>query len=368
MSFIHFGCWNYGLCNIDQNQNGVSKVMSELKKYDKKVNFVIVAGDNYYDFEGKREKKEKKKDKSEEKKDKSEEKKIKKFNKDNFESGVTCLNDALKNTKKYILLGNHEFDQLEEIEEDKEVCNLMRLQKKTFDGSGYEFFEKVITNELENTLIIMIDSTLYEMSEKKDANLYCPNVFPKIERDYSKLIEEQEKQIKDELIKNKKENVVIVGHHPIITLKKNDKGKLKNEILFGLKNLFENISTSLNGKKVYYLCADNHLRQEGELEIKGIKIKQYVSGTGGADLDYCREDIENQLNYRIEICNGTYGFYLIEEKGKDLKFNFIDVGVPEEELKIRFDNEEKWKNEEKLKQKYLKYKQKYLQLKKSIYN
>jgi hypothetical protein len=54
MSFIHFGCWNNGLCNTDENLNGLSRVMSYLGNYDQQVNFVVVAGDNYYDTEGKK--------------------------------------------------------------------------------------------------------------------------------------------------------------------------------------------------------------------------------------------------------------------------------------------------------------------------
>lgn len=216
MSFIHFGCWNYGLCNTDENFNGLSKVMKNLKdnkdnKYNK-IDFVVIAGDNYYDFESKKEKKELK------------------FDKTYFNSGIECLNNAFsEKTKKYILLGNHEYDYIESIlkdngESDNIVCNLMRLQQNTFNKNNYIFFENVIKHELEKTLIIMIDSTLYEMAEdkktKENPELYCENVFPKIERNYNKLIEEQEKQIIEILEKNSKKNIVIIGHHPIISSKK----------------------------------------------------------------------------------------------------------------------------------------------------
>jgi hypothetical protein len=413
MSFIHFGCWNYGFCNTGEDINGLSRVMSQLKHYNEKVNFVVIAGDNYYDFERKEKKDKSEKDKSEKdksekdksEKDKSEKpkEKIKIFNKVNFKSGVNCLNKALPNTIKYILLGNHEYDKMESIEVDDKMesiqvddkmesiqiddkldkgeCNLMKFQKNTFNEKDkYVFFENVIETKLENTLIIMIDSTLYEMAEDKKPNLYCLNVFPEIERNYETLIKEQEKQIIEILTKNRKKNIIIIGHHPIITSKISKKGERKNKILNGLLNLFINISKYFKISKdeminIYYLCADNHLRQEGIIQVKDISINQYVSGTGGAELDYCTPNEimrVNDLQYKITLCNETYGFYHIEEKDGELKFNFIDVGVPEEEFTKRLDTRKKWvKKEESIeveifKQKYLKYKQKYLQLKKSL--
>ena len=57
MRFIHFGCWNRGTCTDDGN-NAISSVMRELKTYvdvsnkdkdiNKHINFMIIAGDNYY--------------------------------------------------------------------------------------------------------------------------------------------------------------------------------------------------------------------------------------------------------------------------------------------------------------------------------
>jgi hypothetical protein len=51
-SFIHFGCWNNGLCDKNKGINGVSTVMNKLNKYVNKiennVDFISIAGDNYY--------------------------------------------------------------------------------------------------------------------------------------------------------------------------------------------------------------------------------------------------------------------------------------------------------------------------------
>lgn len=353
MSFIHFGCWNNGNCNISEPQNGLSHVMKKIKEFtkEKKINFAVIAGDNYYAA------KEEKKDKSKEEK----EKKIKLFNKANFDSGVECLKNSLPGIKKYVLLGNHEFDKLTYISEDEEKCNLMRLQQKTFKTEdNFIFFKDVMTEKSEKTLIIMIDTTLYEY--KNDIKKkYCDEVFPIItNRTYENLIRHQEDVINGILIGNKdKKNIIIIGHHPIFTLKgKEDKTKL--EVLEGLAELFQNISSKLTGKNIYYLCADNHLQQEGIITINDdLKINQYVSGTGGAELDKCNKPTETNkfevgnVSYDVKMCNSRNGFYYIDEKGDDLIFEFIEAN-PITELKGGY------------KEKYLKYKAKYLNLKKNL--
>ena len=30
MSFVHFGCWNYGKCNLETPENGMSLVIKKL--------------------------------------------------------------------------------------------------------------------------------------------------------------------------------------------------------------------------------------------------------------------------------------------------------------------------------------------------
>jgi hypothetical protein len=209
-----------------------------------------------------------------------------------------------------------------------------------------------MTEKLNNTIIIMIDTTLYEY-KIEDINDYCPNVFPHIERNYEKLYNEQKNQIIQILQSNQTvNNIVIIGHHPIITVKNK-----KNNVLNGLINLFNDIKEFLNNKQIYYLCADNHLQQKGIINFNDIKIKQYVAGTGGADLDECPENPVNSeliykfdnINYQIIKCKSTYGFYLIEEIDNELQFNFIDMNID--------NDKDEYKN------KYLKYKQKYLKLK-----
>ena len=48
--FIHFGCWNQGLCDMVEKGNPLSNVMFTLNEYINHINidFITVAGDNYY--------------------------------------------------------------------------------------------------------------------------------------------------------------------------------------------------------------------------------------------------------------------------------------------------------------------------------
>jgi hypothetical protein len=362
MNFIHFGCWNNGNCDTTKSESNLSQVMKKISDFTKKnpVKFAVIAGDNYYSTKVK----EKSKDKVKEEKVK--EAKVKIFNNKNFTSGIECLKTSLPEIKKYILLGNHEYDKVSGDDiDDNTNCNLMRLQQKTFKSEEkFNFFTDVMTEKSDNTLIIMIDTTLYEYKDNI-ADDYCNEVFPIItSRTYETLKTHQEKQVKELLEKEEnkdKKNIIIIGHHPIITvkLKKNkETGKEEDKIenLDELIQLFKNISSLLENKNIYYLCADNHLRQEGIITFDNLTINQYVSGTGGAELDNCVEPkiVKNgDLTYDIKLCNSIHGFYYVTENSDKLQFHF------EQADPIVTQNGG-------YKEKYLKYKAKYLNLKKSI--
>ena len=93
-SFITFGCWNNGLCNIKNRTQGVSHVIGNLidkkSKLEPYPDFFVITGDNYYPIKNKENNK-------------------KYFNETNFISGMDCIK-ALKQTYKkpvYMLMGNH---------------------------------------------------------------------------------------------------------------------------------------------------------------------------------------------------------------------------------------------------------------------
>ncbi len=365
MNFIHFGCWNNGKCDTTKGDTSISQVMNKINEFRQKnpVNFAVISGDNYYDSGKIKKDKTKEENPLEDKtQDKTKEKKekVKMFNKDNFISGVECLKNSLPGIKKYILLGNHEYDKVSGDDiEDKEKCNLMRLQQKTFTiEERFKFFTNIMIEESFNTLIIMIDTTLYEYKEEFDK--YCNEVFPEINKDrtYENLIKYQQHRVTDILNQHEnKKNIVIIGHHPIITVKGKE-DKEKKEVLDGLVELFKNIKLLLKDKNIYYLCADNHLQQEGQIIINDLYINQFVSGTGGAELDKCIKEEKKEfgfdnLKYNMIKCKSINGFYYVRENGEKLEFYFIEA-------------DSIVKQQGGYKEKYLKYKQKYLNLKKNL--
>jgi len=150
MKFIHFGCWNKDNCNLTLKNNGISQTMSKLNDFIKKnkdIEFITIAGDNYY---------------PDKKKDKVTGKKEKTMITNNFLSGVECLP---KHILKYVLLGNHEFDKVKVDGNDVDKCYLFNFEKNIFNKlNNTIFFNDVIYRIFgNNTLIIMIDTTLYEM-------------------------------------------------------------------------------------------------------------------------------------------------------------------------------------------------------------
>jgi len=323
-------------------------VMKKLKDHISKntINFITVAGDNYYDID-------KKKDKDG--------KKEKTFNYDNFISGVECLP---KDIETYILLGNHEFDKLKYKDNDLDNCGLLKIQHDEFTKRNFKFFKNIMHKRIQNTLIIMFESTVYDLfNSKENIDSYCSTLlFDKPYDNLEEIIKYQEdeiiKLIQDE--KNKEcTNLIFIGHHPIITIKQK-KDKTKKDYIKRLGDFFINNAELLYGKNVYYLCADNHLYQRGIITFNDrIQINQIVVGTGGAELDECPEKIDDEYNfeedrvkykiYRENGCSSINGFLEVTINNNDVFTEFIPV--KKEIIVGGYYN------------KYLKYKQKYLILK-----
>ena len=109
---------------------------------------------------------------------------------------------------------------------------------------------------------------------------------------------------------------IIVGHEPLLTLKtketketKESKDNIKiNKTLLEILNKQEN-----KQKNIFYLCADVHLCQHGEITLidNNVVIQQIVMGTGGADLDKCPSQKiikEDNIIYEVYNCYEKYGF------------------------------------------------------------
>jgi len=358
MRFIHFGCWNEDTCTRE-GTNGLSKTMKKLGEYVKtetepKPNFIVVAGDNYYpDKEEKKEKvkdsaKPEKTDKSDKagetgeakKAEKTKKEKIKLFNEVNFKSGFDCLINNTTGIPKYVLLGNHEYDTVKNKSGDVELdkCHILKEERKLFQASPDVFFTTVMEKRLDNTLVIMIDTSIYEEA-KMDECIFrqsCFNeIFPemKIKNNIAELIKHQEILVTRILQnpENNKKNIVIIGHHPIFSIKlkiddNTREEKEKKEYLQQIADLFINNEDLLTGKNLYYLCADVHSYQEGVVKINDrLLVKQYVVGTGGAHQDNCPSVLGQKDNYNLDICKQEFGFLDVNEDGDELKFKFISA-------------------------------------------
>lgn len=310
-------------------------------------------------------------------------------------SGVACLPADIE---KYILLGNHEYDivKVNGETENRDKCFLLNEEKKVFSSNSH-FFNNVMTKNLQNTLIVMIDTTLYE--EDIDINVTCfEGAFESAPHKDSirELIEYQNSQVIDAINKTDKQNIIIIAHHPIVTVKTKDSGETKKEVLVGLKNLYENIyktlldSGKLATKKFYHLCADTHSYQNGIISIlmsdsTSFNIEQYVCGTGGAEKDNCPdlskeehkinnfnlldESKKQNITYTLNICEKINGFLDVTENSGQLTFNFIRVPLVEEVVEVVKDKKKDKVEDISIvsggyKQKYLKYKTKYINLKK----
>jgi hypothetical protein len=261
MKFIHFGCWNNGLCDIELGTNGISLTMRKLKQYleiHKDINFMTIAGDNYYP--------EKKLDKYG--------KKQKFLNIQNMISGINCLP---KDITKFILLGNHEYDSLINSNGDELQCISIIKQKEEFSKNPLSiYFNDIMHKMYNNTLIIMLDTTIYEFIQdniKLNPNDICyDEIFDdKSFNELINIVQYQEKQIKHIITSNNQcNNIIFVGHHPIFSIKKKEKeGEIiiKTEVLLGLIQLYKNIKDIIIDKNIYHLCADTHLYQMGCLHV-----------------------------------------------------------------------------------------------------
>ena len=349
-SFIHFGCWNNGLCDKNKGTNSVSNVMNKLNKYVNKiendVDFISIAGDNYYP------EKIKKKEKSKEKGDK-----IKIIHTNELVSGFDCLPD---NVEINMILGNHDLEtniinkeQLYiENENNKEYmnnCFILNTEITKARKKNINFVLRKIYELSENTLIIMIDTSMYE----DDAINYIPcykKYFQKkgvIDTHITNIPDLQNMQQKNILIELRKrnkryDNIVIIGHHPITGWKKKNDNILINPAIKFIE-LLMSIYEKQPSSNYYYLCADLHLYQKGTIKIDDkMVIKQYIVGTGGAELDTAipvdsaiRVDtaipvystLVNIYTFTYEMKQNieTNGFLHCIENDKELCFKFIDV-------------------------------------------
>lgn len=308
MKFIHFGCWNENGCNINKLNTPLSLVMTSLNKYIAKHNtkFIVLAGDNYYPNR--------------------DNKTI--FNPNNFYSGFDCLP---KNITKFLIFGNHDIKDKFKIKDSSNIyCNSVNLQYIYAEKDTYfKLFSNVIYNIYKHTIIIMIDSTL--LTDITDEYIHCyEKLFPNYKlTTIEDLIKYQLQIIINILTKyNSIQNIIFIAHHPIIALRSDKENKRIEIINYKIVDFFKNIKYLLINKNIYYLCADTHLYQHGEVHIDNLKIVQHISGTGGARSDNFNNEnlnyISDILKYKIIKNINNFGYLIVYIRDK-IKFKFKTV-------------------------------------------
>lgn len=372
-SFIHFGCWN----NLNVDKGGLEKVMTKLgsflensKENNAMPDFVLIAGDNYYPHKETGE-------------NETGEIKIKRVFKQRMIDGFQKLPDY-EGLKYFMILGNHDLatnvagKQTIRIEEGDTyeangACTILQTQQElipTLQAEvDYLFFKTV---RLGNTLVVAFDSSAFLPNKEAESFLDCYNKFLK-DRDFLKdrtlTIGDIRDHIRDEIIKALRDNsdiahLIFCAHHPLVAQKhkkkkskKSDKSdgnkKVEQIILTDEIRLFrENVlvpvhqmqKTSGGRMQNYYLCADTHLFQRGDVAIQienesePFLIRQYIVGTGGTVLDKevpsdtSIEVVDSSLGkmvYTIQETKAQYGF-LNCIIGDEPSFVFIEAAANEQ--------------------------------------
>lgn len=331
--FIHFGCWN--------NMNYVDipplvKVMSALKNIVNKGkhDFIVIAGDNYYNL------------KQEHPNKKGKPPKITKtIIIDKMKEGFDLLPT---NIPIDMILGNRDLEtntvnrqELVVRGHGKELknCAIMTAEKEYLKKKKNVDFTLHKSRILgDNTLVLMIDTNMYD-DENAERFIPCYNTLhaTKQQNEINKFREEQLNFVTREILLHKGviKNIIIIGHNPITGY------EIKNNIITQIKpfpafiQLLETIHSIAGNVKYYYLCADVHLYQIGTVLINNeFRINQYIVGTGGAKLTeniYQQEPINNNLRITYEMNNVQRDASL-----RGYGHGFLECSLVGEELLFRF--------------------------------
>ena len=427
--FWQFGCWNnlntIGGIVQGRSNDVMSFVKNKIAGASHPPDCLIIAGDNYYPHKieedtskgekspkkEKSSKKEKETSKGEKspkeeklpkeekssKKDKSPKEETSPKDKSKKEKNTTKVKtiytELLKNgllslpdtTKIYMILGNHDLDrnnkknlfidesrptqgQISQLRPENNECEIIKAELavlKDKQNVDYLFFKSELKND--DTLILMIDTSIYEPEKQTNVYLPCYNEFFKNNTLY------EDKQFDFPTITNLRlyqrnrilqaisqattgaktiKHIIIVGHHPIYQVKY----KVKEEepikftsdiqvdfkpVLIAIYDKLFKIYKELPKTKFYYLCSDLHLYQKGTINIRvskktnvTMRIEQYIVGTGGTVLDpklpeaTQKNYINNEegITYDIVEEQQSHGFLecIIDEK-KEPTFQFIPL-------------------------------------------
>ena len=340
--FIHFGCWGelYKKTIVNNVLDSLNSYILDINgvSHNKPIKFITIAGDNYYP-------------KSNESNDPSEKYKLleKEFifrdfhmlmKKLPFLEKVVYGSRNLPQIKKYLLWGNHEMRDVTYTNLDRRNKRCRQLDNQIWwsnlvnkKGGNIEYFENVIINrEFKNTLIIMIDTSIYQKKTTSECynnyNILGGRINKKLT--IEELCLNQFLQIKHYIELYNTKNIIFIGHHPIKSWREKH-GEGIVTYVPSLHNLFIDLIDYFDGKNIYYLCADTHCYQYSHLkliETSDIIIEHYVVGTGGADPDKPGDILSDEPKSKgLFIIDQKYDYgYLIcsYKKNKwDFKFNSV---------------------------------------------
>lgn len=331
--FTMFGCWNDGICTPgDPHQNGMSSVFNSLMVSEFNPALYIVAGDNYYPTTVR-----------------EAGVKTKALDIGALESGFQCLADlsARDGTPVYLLMGNHDLQAEKDFGSGRE-CEIIREELELTRGTPIDTATMVLHSG--DTVFIFLDTNLYE-AKADDKYARCELVYradmEALEGlSNKKIVERITGAVQDRIAGALEEiaaretpvlNVIAVGHHPILgTKRKEDKetGAIKpkaQRIDDQGARFVAGCYRAFPGARYVYLCADIHQYQEGEVHIRGLErpIRQYIVGTGGADLDELLPErgtvVKNGiLTYSYEGGVVTNGYLNVHrEPGMEYAFDFV---------------------------------------------
>ena len=344
--FIHFGCWNNLNKPREDGKSDMEDVMARMKTRIQKdpVDFIVVAGDNYYP--SKNNNKNISKDKQ------------KFILDDKLAKGFQRLQQVHPTLEINMLLGNHDLQTNSRNEEkagplfittngvQKSEAGDCHILKKEIEES-----EKIdlVLNKAKmldhGTLLLMLDSSIY--TPDKTAALYLPCyavILGEHVPDVNTLRDKQAAFVLDSIRRHKEnlKHVIIIGHHPITGIKIKNKEKVFLNDIPVFAELLRKIHAEVNDPtvKYFYLCADLHLYQKGIVTIKtdthdDMVIHQYIVGTGGTELDDpLPPDTEKKkersplkdIEYELVISSNTFGFLVCDVKEMPT-FQFIGVDI-----------------------------------------
>ncbi len=346
--FVSFGCWN----NIGPD---LKNVMEALRQLNPKPDNIFIAGDNYYPKKSKKSINDNKQ-------------KQKKFIKEELLAGFELLP---KNIPIFMNYGNHDYENGLLITDKPDIeCTLTKTEKTITNATNITLQMCQHIKFSDHTLVIMIDTTMYDTENNgKYKDCYkssvlndgtIPESFEDAKQKQALFMSSVVEHISENIMIR---NIVIIGHHPIMNykFKKNKETglyKVIDEILVELAHfLYQELFIKLREQEsersfsYYYLCADLHQYQSGNIKIhvdsgEVMTIKQYIAGTGGADKDYydpltnSKSDISisrnginclyNMSQDDIATSRSVNGFLRCKEKEDNtLHFQFVDVNTPE---------------------------------------